>query len=100
MEPWCSSRRTGSMRLTGRGLTVRQRRTLPAAGGMGPEIIQRRGGPELRWNPAYPLAVVRDAKSGRIISFARGGAVQIPAWAGRVTVQLSEGVSSLPDTGL
>jgi peptidase M66-like protein len=88
--------RLATMRLTGRGLTVRQTRTIPVASARGPEIVQRPDAAELRWDPAYPLAVVRDAATGEIISFARGGNVRIPSGNGPVTLELSEGVSSLP----
>ncbi len=92
--------RLASIRLTGNGLTAVR---VPAAGlraGSAPAPAVRgvRIGQEmdLRWDPAYPMAVVRDARTGHILSFARGGAARVPAGAAGVTVDLSDGVSTLP----
>ena len=49
----------------------------------------------LRWDPAYPMAVVRDESSGAIVAFARGGSATIAA-SGGVTVELSRGPASVP----
>jgi len=88
-----------SVQLAGHGLTVRRAR---AAAGMatgpsrGAATAARYGSElELRWDPAYPLAVIRDARTGEILSFARNGVGRVQA-AGPVTIELSEGVSSLP----
>lgn len=44
---------------------------------------------------SYPLAVVRDAATGEILSLARYGSVSVAAPSGRVTVDLSDGVRSI-----
>jgi hypothetical protein len=85
-----------TLRLTGRGLTVRQSRTIPLASARRPEILHQGSESGISWDPSYPMAVVRDARTGEIISFARGGSVRLPAGTGPVTLELSEGVSSLP----
>ena len=51
---------------------------------------------ELRWDAAYPMALVRDAVSGEILSFARGGVARITAPPAAVQIDLSTGVASLP----
>ena len=58
----------------------------------------------LRWNAAaYPLLVLRDPASGRILQFARGGTALVPAVSGEIDLVASNGVrtttfrlSSLP----
>ncbi|HUQ20919.1 MAG TPA: VCBS repeat-containing protein [Gemmatimonadaceae bacterium] len=54
------------------------------------------GGMQLRWNPAaYKMVLVRDAATGQVISFARGGAARIIARANRaVDLVFSDGVRS------
>ncbi len=98
--------RIASIRLTGNGLTTMRvpARTLGAwgqgqqAGGSGAAVSGTRAGPDvtLRWNPVYPMALVRDARSGAILSFARGGMVRIPADSGVLSVEVSDGVVTLP----
>lgn len=91
--------RVAALRLTGNGLTT-MRLPLRAATGVpaAPEVGAVRAGTETRvqWNPAYPMALVRDAASGEVLSFARGGVVQVPAGRAGVSVQLSDGVVTLP----
>jgi hypothetical protein len=71
------------------------------------EAVRRRGATEdavvridetggrsaLSWDSSYEMALVRDARTGEIISFARGGTLQIPSRA--VEVMLSDGVRSV-----
>jgi hypothetical protein len=54
------------------------------------------GGMQLKWNPAaYKMVLVRDAATGQVISFARGGAARIIARANRaVDLVFSDGVRS------
>lgn len=87
--------RLSTLQLTGKGLTARQRRTVPSAGLRAPVASKASGATEIRWDPTYPLAVVRN-RAGEIVSFARGGVAHIPDGTGPVTIELSEGVSSLP----
>jgi len=89
--------RLSSLRLTAGGLT--QLRTIPAALRVAPRAIPavsiRRAGAaaRVRWDPAYPIAVVRDAATGEILSFARGGSASVLAGKRTVTVQPSDGVT-------
>jgi hypothetical protein len=91
-----------SLRLVGNGLTA----TLRAAAGLragpsAPPRVARQGSEvEVGWDPAYPLAVIRDARTGRILSFGRHGLARVPATGGAIRVELSEGVSSLPSVTL
>lgn len=91
--------RLASLQLTGKGLTARQQRTIPLAGLRTPTARVTAGATEIRWDPSYPLAVVRNG-AGEIVSFGRGGVAQVPDGTGPVTVELSEGVSSLPGSKL
>lgn len=88
-----------SVQLAGHGLTVRRVRAgAGTAAGLSPGgATAARHGDELevRWDPAYPLAVIRDARTGQILSLARNGVGRVPV-TGPVTIELSEGVSSLP----
>ena len=90
------------VQLTARGLTAL--RSSPAALRTPlPAPTSRRlasGTGELRWNPAYPMALVRDVATGEILSFARGGVAQITAPRGAVRLDLSSGVASLPGVTL
>lgn len=49
---------------------------------------------EVRWDARYPMAVVRDAASGEILAFARGGSATVIA-PGAVKVELSRGPGSV-----
>ena len=52
-------------------------------------------GASITWNAQrYPLAVVRDAKTGEILSFARGGAAMVETSASDLELTLSDGVQS------
>jgi hypothetical protein len=96
--------RVASLKLVGSGLTALR---VPAAGLrtalmdstminaslVGDEI-------EVQWDRAYPMAVIRDARTGQILSLARDGTVGVPAGADGVRVDLSDGVSSAPGVTL
>jgi hypothetical protein len=94
--------RVHSLRLTGNGLTAVR---APVAS-LGPEAVQSGPSPvlsvragtdiEVRWDAHYPLAVVRDAQSGEILSLARDGLARVPAPPGAIRVDLSDGVTSHP----
>lgn len=50
---------------------------------------------EVDWDAGtFPMAVVRDAESGEILSFARGGSVRLPDSSREVDVILSDGIRS------
>jgi hypothetical protein len=54
----------------------------------------------VRWNAeTYPLAVIRDGGSGRVLSLARRGEVVMPApGSGRLTVDFSRGIRTLRES--
>jgi hypothetical protein len=93
--------RLAGLRLVGNGLTAMR---LPFAGlrsgqaAPAPTATATRRGNEVevQWDPAYPMAIVRDARTGEILSFARNGLVRVPAGSAGVRVELSEGVTSQP----
>ena len=91
--------RLAGLRLVGKGLTARQAairapgQPLPAAA---ISATATAGGTEVRWNPAYPMAIIRDAATGEVLSFARGGAVRLPATGRALRVEPSTGVVTLP----
>ena len=52
-------------------------------------------GAAITWNAErYPLVVVRDAKTGEILSFARGGSTTVETSASDLELTLSDGVAS------
>ena len=65
--------------------------------GDAPPALARRMGNDasITWNAQrYPLAVVRDAKTGEILSLARGGAANVETPASDLELTLSDGVQS------
>jgi hypothetical protein len=90
--------RLESLVLTGpRGTALRR---TAALAGAAPDVAITAAGPELvqvRWDPRYPMALVRDARSGEILSFARGGSALVAA-SGPVRVELSRGTGSVRGT--
>jgi hypothetical protein len=97
--------RLASVRLIGAGLTARR---LPFAGLRAPgapasqPVRAARAGErvEVRWDRAYPLAVIRDARTGEILALARDGFASLPGRVEGLRVELSEGVSSIPGVTL
>ncbi len=96
--------RLAGLRLVGHGLTAVR---VPDAGlvsGAPARAVVRTGRTGNRvgiaWNGAYPMALVRDAQSGDVLSFARGGQARLAGVRGAVTVELSDGVRSLPQVTL
>ena len=89
-------RSPASMRLTARGRTV----TTPRSGELSddPGIVARRTAPDrvhLRWDATrFPVAMVRDARSGEVLSFARGGDATIAATRDDLEVSFSNRVRS------
>lgn len=93
--------RLASLRLVGHGLTVlrapaAQLRAGGAAADPALTTVQANGTLDLRWNAAYPMALVRDARTGEVLSFARGGRARLPDAGHGVRVELSDGVRTLP----
>jgi hypothetical protein len=98
------SARLTSIRLTGEGRMV-EVAAAPAAGvpqttPAGAEVQARRAigaRVALRWDHrAYPVVMVRDPDTGDVLSFARGGEVQVMTSKTRVDLLLSNGVRSTP----
>ncbi len=86
--------RLSSIRLTGGGRTVAQLQA-----GVQPDSVQLTsvggGRMGLRWNArAHPMVMVRDARSGEVLSFARGGSVELPAPRRQIDLIMSNGVKS------
>ncbi len=76
---------------------------------MGPTTVSRQGDPaakvevaaagpgrvSLRWDPARaPMVIVRDPRSGQILSFARGGRAEVVADQSEVSIGISDRVQS------
>ena len=88
------------LRLTGPGIGMaavsRPPAALQAAPGAPVRMVPAAGGASLQWDPAaYPMVMVRDARSGEVISFARGGRATVPL-TGEVELVASDGVRSRP----
>ena len=70
----------------------------PGAGGPSLAVGARRvasGGMGIQWDArAHPMVMVRDAETGEVLSFARGGSVQLPASRREVDIVVSNGVTS------
>jgi hypothetical protein len=84
-----------SLRLTAHGRTVTQR----AGAADAPPVTSLSRDPDgrvlLRWDASrYPMVLVRDAATGQVLSFARGGEVRLPAAGGRLQLTYSDGVRS------
>ena len=94
--------RLAELRVTGRGAPVSVKRTDAASRGRPPSLLKARsarGGTSLTWDAAsYPMALVRDAETGKVLSFARGGAVVVAARGQRLEVTLSDGVRSVTES--
>jgi hypothetical protein len=91
--------RLASIRLGGRGHEVisHERATLPQAGARAPVTLSRTstGAISLRWDAAaHPMLLVRDAATGQVVSFARGGSAQLPVGHQALSVGFSNGVRS------
>jgi hypothetical protein len=57
-------------------------------------MVPAAGGASLEWDAAaYPMVMVRDARSGEVLSFARGGRATVPV-GGEVELTASDGVRS------
>jgi hypothetical protein len=97
--------RLAGLRLTARGLTALRvstaaLRALSTASSQ-PVTATRVGEEtEVRWDRAYPLAVIRDARTGEILALARDGVARLRGKASVLRVELSEGVSSTPGVTL
>jgi hypothetical protein len=95
--------RLASLRLSGRGREVRldggsaaeaaQTGPMPASG-LAARVMGD-GRLEVKWDGAnYRMALIRDARTGQVLSFARHGSVRLAAAARDLTVTVSNGVRS------
>jgi hypothetical protein len=92
--------RLATLRVRGAGQVAEQRSSAATASAMlGARALRTPAGSsraEVTWDASqYPLAVVRDAVTGEILSLARGGAVTVVAPSGQVRVDLSDGVRTI-----
>jgi len=85
--------RLAGIRVTARGRAALQQ-AVAGAGDVTIALTRRsETGVELRWDGVrFPMALVRDARTGEVLSFARGGAALIAARAPALDVELSDGV--------
>lgn len=87
--------RLASLRVSGPGGAAEQR-TRSGPPEPGDQPAARSVGPGVRritWDGGrHPMAMIRDARTGEILSFARGGAVDLWSDRGSFDVQLSDGV--------
>ncbi len=95
-----ASERVESIRLTGPGVgsaTVSRAPVPLRATPLEPvEVGKTAGGIALRWDAgAHPMVMVRDARTGAVLSFARGGSVLLPAGGAELDLVMSDGVRSL-----
>lgn len=88
-----------SLHLRGPGAQAARLSAPPAAGlpqAAAPRVsIQHTGtgGVALRWEPArHPMVLVRDPATGQVLSFARGGRVEVRTDAAELDLLLSDGV--------
>jgi hypothetical protein len=92
--------RLASLRLSGPGGEAAAARMAPpegaAAAAPDSAMAQRTAaGVRVRWDAARsPMALVRDAETGEILSFARGGDIEVASAKSRVEVVLSDRVGS------
>lgn len=88
--------RLASLRVTGPGLAVAERRPPPGAPrpSRDPEAARAAANrSRLTWDAAsHPMALVRNAATGEILSFARGGEILLHSTAAVLDIQLSDGV--------
>jgi hypothetical protein len=58
-------------------------------------VMRSAGGVALRWDAAaHPMIMVRDVRTGEVLSFARGGNVIVPADGNEIELVMSDGVRS------
>ena len=93
-----SSARLGGLRLAGPGGAAEAlSQPVAAFGAASDSVVARRvaGGVALHWDAtAHPMLMVRDARTGQILSFARGGDANVAAVSGELEVVLSDRVRS------
>jgi len=91
--------RLETIRLAGPGVGMVSMSVSPASLRATPaepvSLMRSAGGVALRWDAAaHPMIMVRDVRTGEVISFARGGNVVVPADGSEVELVMSNGVRS------
>ena len=56
------------------------------------------GRARVTWDERYPMAMIRDASTGQVLSFARGKQVELDVPGSRLEIVLSDGVRSTTET--
>jgi hypothetical protein len=101
--PAAKAARLSSLRLAGRGREAVSMASVssaaPVRAGVQSDSVEVRrvgaGRVALRWNAgAHPVVMVRDAETGQVLSFARGGAVELSISKRQVDLVLSNGLKS------
>jgi hypothetical protein len=99
------ARQVTTLRLSGPGRQAVRRAPVPVTPGMqqgtgaGPQSVTVRrltsGGTGIQWDArAHPMVMVRDARTGEVLSLARGGSAELPGVRHEVDLVLSNGVTS------
>ncbi len=98
------ARQVATLRLGGPGRQTVRRAQLPVsagpqgAGARPPSASVRRlasGGTGIQWDArTHPMVMVRDARTGQVLSLARGGTVQLPGARQEIDLVFSNGVTS------
>jgi hypothetical protein len=96
--PSARAARLASIRLAGRGRQTVLSTAGPARppAGVGAEARRSaRGGMVIRWDAgAHPMIMVRDPRTAQVLSFARGGTVELSTFRQDVELNMSNGVRS------
>lgn len=92
-----AAERLEQLRLTGPGIGAATLSRPPAALRATPaqpvSMAPAPGGVEVRWDAAaHPMVMARDARTGEVLSFARGGSVTLPASVSGVELLVSDGL--------
>lgn len=101
--PLPSTAKPASIRLsTKNGETTRRKRAAvvepgdPGIAVTAPRLLAMGRGSRLEWDTTnYPMALIRDHRTGQILSFARGGKVEIARPSSELDILFSDGVSSV-----
>ncbi len=93
--PLSGADRLASLRMAAPGQPAVERSGAAAAAPPAFRAERRPGGLELSWNPAaHPLVMVRDAETGEVLAFARGGRTTVAAVGAEVELVFADGLRS------
>jgi hypothetical protein len=99
--------RLAQLRVAGQGREAKRRggaatAALRSGGAPASKLLARRlanGHAHVQWDGAnYPMAMIRDARTGQVLSFARGGSVSLPVPGSGLIVTVSDGVRSVTES--